>query len=154
MNTIDFDATVDFVWDWVAQFNTYLAQMGWITDIKNPSSTRGLNSSTLDEIADHLFKMILKTQHPHRVMRALGIHLQSLVNNKRNIALPEVYVEVNTNSNGVVQNYMWNTNNFCTTLEKDVNRIVSKFEEFHTLGEQHFANAVKHLSTEEKKNKM
>lgn len=154
MNAIDFDATVEFVWGWVAQLNAYLAQNGWKTDVKDPSSTRGLSDTSMDEIADHLFKMVLKAQHPQRVIRVLDIQLQSLINTNHSPALPAVYVKVNTNSQGDVKSYMWNTNNFCTTLEKDVNRIMSKFEGFHALGEQHFANAVKSLSNEEKKNKM
>lgn len=140
MNTIDFDATVEFVWDWVAQFNSYLAQNGWLNDVKNPSSTRGLSDNSLNDIADHLFQMVLKEEHPHRVMKALEIQLQSLIRTNRNPALPKVYVEIKIEDGGIKRE-MWRANNFCTTLEKDVNRIVSKFERFQTLGEQHFATA-------------
>ena len=153
MNTIDFDATVEFVWDWVAKFNAYLSQNGWMSNVKDLSAPRGLSDSILNDIADHLFKMVLKAEHPHRVMRALDIHLQSLININSNPALPNVYVEVNTDDNGN-QIDMWSKNNFCTTLEKEVNHIVSKFDAFHSLGEQHFSAAAKHASTEEKKNKM
>lgn len=147
MNTIDFDDTVDFVWDWVAKLNAYLAQNGWKTDIKDPSSARGLSDTSMEEVADHLFKMVLKAQHPQRVIRALDIQLQSLINTNRTPALPAVYVEIRTEDNGKNKRSMWNTNNFCATLEKDVNRLVSKFEAFHTLGEQNFATAVKLKST-------
>lgn len=140
MNTIDFDATVEFVWDWVAQFNSYLAQNGWLNDVKNLSSTRGLSDTSLNDIANHLFQMVLKAEHPHHVMKALEIQLQSLIRTNRSPALPQVYVEIRI-ENGGIKREMWSTNNFCATLEKDVNRIVSKFESFQTLGEQHFATA-------------
>lgn len=145
MNTLDFDATVEFVWNWVAQLNTYLAQNGWNARA-NPSAPRGLSDSTLNEIADHLFQMVLKAEHPHRVMRALDIHLQSLITTNRNPALPEVYTDPKVDRDGQ-KRYLWNKNKFCTIIEEEVSRIVSKFEGFQTLGEHHFAAAAQRKPT-------
>lgn len=153
MNTIDFDATVEFVWDWVAKLNAYLSQNGWMSNVKDSSAPRGLSDYVINEIADQLFQMVLKAEHPHRVMRALDIHLQSLINTNRSPALPDVYIEIKMDDDGN-KGYRWNQKNFFTTLEKEVNSIVSKFEAFQTLGEQHFAATFEHSSTGEKKNKM
>jgi len=145
MNTIDFDATVEFVWDWVAQFNSYLAQNGW-KNRSNLSAPRGLPDDTLNEIADHLFQMVLHAEHPHRVMRGLDIHLQSLITTNRHPALPEVYTDTKLDQDGL-KRYLWNKNKFRATLEEEVNRIVSKFETFQALGEHHFATAAQHKPT-------
>lgn len=138
MSNIDFDETVEFVWEWVANLNAYLIQSGWgHSNDNNTNTMRGLSHSNMEDVANHLFKTILGSPNPQRIMKALVIHGKTLTNSSNRPALPRQYLEVKRKDDN--ERFIWNLAKFCQALDEDVQRTVTRFDVFYKLGEQQVA---------------
>lgn len=138
MSNIDFDETVEFVWNWATTLNAYLVQAEWgYQNDNSPVTKRGLSNRNMDDVANHLFKSILKAEDPQRIMKSLSIHLTALTNSSKRPALPREYLEVERKDDN--ERFIWNLANFCQALDEDVQRTVAKFDAFYQLGEQQVA---------------
>lgn len=134
MNTIDFDQTVEFVWNWVAQLHAHLGVQGWGYP-HDDKRKRGISIGARNEIADHLLQMIANTKQPDRVMKALTIQLNFLTKATNQFHLPYHYFSFSDHGKEKVGD--WDSSIFCQALDEDIEELLNTFGCCHVLGEKH-----------------
>lgn len=138
MNNLDFEDTVEFVWSFVAKVRSHLIVHGW-TYHDAGVQHRGISTSSLNILADHLFKMIVNAENPRVVVQALTIQIQALTNNSCKYDLPSAYLLITkTHEQTQVQ---WESKSFCRALDEDIAKMVQSFNDCMVLGEKYMSNA-------------
>lgn len=140
MKAIDFDATVEFVWNWVAQLQAHMSTHGWSYTNDNGVEKRGTTSNTRREIASHLFEKIVHSDTPDIVMKALSVQIAVLTDNSCKYNIPNAYLLVNQERGQA----LWNVNRFCTALDEDLDQLMETYGYCQVLGQQHMSASDKH----------
>lgn len=141
MNTIDFDETVEFVWDWLVQFNAHLVENRWAYP-ENNGSKPGISPGARKDVADYLLKIIFNSPTPTVLMKALTMQLKVITTTSSKYNMPQAYLTVDKQKASA----QWDTQTFTTALQKDIDDLMATFEDYRVLGEQHLnsTNTLKH----------
>lgn len=123
---IDFNETVEFVWDWIAQLNAHLLSHNWGT-IGAAVHQRGLATSNLQSLSSELLKMIFASEDPQRFMNAMSRQIQSFQTITNFPQLPRSYVKIIQDEEGT-ESSRWNLEVFTQALHTDITRIVEAYK--------------------------
>lgn len=124
MNNIEFEDTVEFVWEWTTQLNAHLLAHGWGTV---GGELRGLPTSSLTNLSSKLLEMILSSEDPHRFMKAMNHQIQAFQSITKFPQLPHSYVKFIKNEDGS-ESPRWNLEIFAQALNADINRVVQCYK--------------------------
>jgi len=140
---IDFEDTVEFVWNWTTKLNAHLLAHGWGTvGGKSTTHVRGLTTSNLTDLSSKLLEMILSSEDPHHFMKAMNHQMQAFQSIAKFPELPRSYVKIIENRNGS-ESSRWNLEIFTEALRTDINRIVQLYKLVEKEAELQYAGAVK-----------
>lgn len=127
MGNIDFDDSVEFVWDWVVQLNAHLVSHNWGTIGGTAEQyARGLSSPSIQALSSELLKMIFESEDPQHFMKAMNRQMQSFQTITKFPQLPRAYLKI-IETNGVEAS-RWDLKMFTQALHTDITRIVECYK--------------------------
>lgn len=142
MNNIDFDETVEFVWDWVVQLNAHLLSHNWGTiGGTTEQYVRGLSGPYIQDLSSELLKMIFDSEEPELFMKAMNRQIQSFQTITQFPQLPRAYLKIIDINGGEASR--WDLKMFTEALHTDISRIVQCYNVIQKQAERQYTASTK-----------